>query len=1014
MAIQFNDITEIGDVFEVHSNIPIVGIQSIIGFTDVVLNETVNRYFVREFCYSLNGITYSDWLELSDEVLLDTFVPGTSVFDIRYRYTRSGTDSTGYLTFVSIQLIGVIEEVQNPDIFTDLYFNKFFNYNDDSVLRWAINVLNKLYNRGIIANYVERGVEGENDEDFLSFFGALTHFMAILVRYAREFKDFTLNDVLLTTYLRQKGIFVSDGMRLVDLQTLLANVYNNFIERGTNKIVSNELLRLLRKSNIDEFVWGLIEPEKTIWNVGNNSPMYRGTKGAVNLIKAYEFTKDVTLLDSFPLVEPSFITKYTDSDKDVLRILNASALSYFPIDTMFSGIGDAINLGKSILIDSRLSYEITFQVKQAVLGDYLSLNVYLYDKDENLLTDSPISAIDGSQTNVAIGSEPLLQNGLYYFVRIILFNENIPYNALNIPDIGFGNHMIINNSEAKFMSVELGTFIEGGGDWDGYNDLRIYDFKVRPLMTQMANGFVMIPNIITSFIENNSEEQNKIVENKIKRFLIPYNSILINQFLDELTVPTGTPLRIVVSHTNETLIGADNGTITIIAIGGTMPYQYSVDNGSTFQNSGLFTNLSPATYNILVKDKNDVEVTDTVVISQGVTDLDFNFVVVLASRLDVADGIITVLASGGILPYFYSRNGIDYFVSNVLAGILPGNYTVYVKDTNGDIVNKPVVVGAVRDKIVTFNVVNENSVVIASAIVSVISENYSTNILGVAVMYLENGSYNFSIVKSGYRSNVLTTSIAANRNFNITLQTYYSITFTVKNSGGTELGNTTITTQQTPATQNSFTVVTPTGSGIIVKTEVIAGYYEFVVSRTGYSDEIVSLTVDGNENFDIVMAHPLFTLSVIVQEQSPADPIFGGLIIGLSDADVRYNGVSKISSNAVFTFAAGTYNLLVSRSNHETISQDVLLDVNKTMFVTLRKTFVNNTVRLNNGTVKYWSLVLSVGPTSFSGIDNGTGFCTLPLLMGEFYTFTFTGAFGTKVFTNVPIWANNYLFNLNY
>ena len=43
----------------------------------------------------------------------------------------------------------------------------------------------------------------------------------------------------------------------------------------------------------------------------------------------------------------------------------------------------------------------------------------------------------------------------------------------------------------------------------------------------------------------------------------------------------------------------DNGRITIIASGANL--QYSIDNGATFQNARIFTNLTDGTYTIVVK-----------------------------------------------------------------------------------------------------------------------------------------------------------------------------------------------------------------------------------------------------------------------------------------------------------------------------------------------------------------------------------------------------------------------------
>ncbi|MCA0133431.1 Ig-like domain-containing protein, partial [Winogradskyella alexanderae] len=57
--------------------------------------------------------------------------------------------------------------------------------------------------------------------------------------------------------------------------------------------------------------------------------------------------------------------------------------------------------------------------------------------------------------------------------------------------------------------------------------------------------------------------------------------------------------------TNADCIGNNSGSFTINASGGTSPYQYSIDNGTTNQSSGLFENLSANNYDILVTDAND-------------------------------------------------------------------------------------------------------------------------------------------------------------------------------------------------------------------------------------------------------------------------------------------------------------------------------------------------------------------------------------------------------------------------
>lgn len=51
---------------------------------------------------------------------------------------------------------------------------------------------------------------------------------------------------------------------------------------------------------------------------------------------------------------------------------------------------------------------------------------------------------------------------------------------------------------------------------------------------------------------------------------------------------------------------------------------------------------------------------------------------------DLEDGTVTVHATSDDTPLTYSLNDVDYQASNVFSDLAPGNYTVYVKDSNPD------------------------------------------------------------------------------------------------------------------------------------------------------------------------------------------------------------------------------------------------------------------------------------------------------------------------------------------
>jgi gliding motility-associated-like protein len=72
-------------------------------------------------------------------------------------------------------------------------------------------------------------------------------------------------------------------------------------------------------------------------------------------------------------------------------------------------------------------------------------------------------------------------------------------------------------------------------------------------------------------------------------------------FTHDVTIAT-TPFEIADIETVNPITGENNGEINILVSGGLPPFQYSIDNGLTFQDSSHFTGLGPGTYSISVID----------------------------------------------------------------------------------------------------------------------------------------------------------------------------------------------------------------------------------------------------------------------------------------------------------------------------------------------------------------------------------------------------------------------------
>ncbi len=142
-------------------------------------------------------------------------------------------------------------------------------------------------------------------------------------------------------------------------------------------------------------------------------------------------------------------------------------------------------------------------------------------------------------------------------------------------------------------------------------------------------------------------------------------------------------------------VNCNNGNTGSILVshgsGWVAPLQFTI-NGGTPQADSLFTGLQVGTYIIAIKDATNCTSNITVSIIQAFPNLTLTHTLIPPGCS--IPGAIIITASGGNAAYQYSLDGIAYQASNSLAVTTNGNYTVYVKDGNGCIATKQVVVNA--------------------------------------------------------------------------------------------------------------------------------------------------------------------------------------------------------------------------------------------------------------------------------------------------------------------------------
>ena len=133
------------------------------------------------------------------------------------------------------------------------------------------------------------------------------------------------------------------------------------------------------------------------------------------------------------------------------------------------------------------------------------------------------------------------------------------------------------------------------------------------------------------------------------------------------------------SQTNNVCFGAAAGSVTITGTGGTSPYSF-VMNGGTSQSSGLYSSLTAGSYTVVVTDANSCTATVPVSVTEPTQ------VTVTASKADAtcgaSNGSITANGANGTSPYTYSINGVTFQAGNTFTGLAASTYTVTVKDAN--------------------------------------------------------------------------------------------------------------------------------------------------------------------------------------------------------------------------------------------------------------------------------------------------------------------------------------------
>lgn len=557
------DFPRIGRGFSVSTQIiPPSGLLAIVREID---SQGIYRFSVD------GGKTYTDWKVFNSSAVKE--IGGlTDSFDLVFDYVYgSFPNMPEFNVFASNSLASENRNVQ----YDKSIFKLFFDNDDERVLLWSMNVLEKLFSSGIVPLYIKR----DNQDDYNSFFLAITQFFAYIVIYSRQFRKLEDSDLLIKEFIEGWGIVYENINSLTERQYLFNNWKNEFYKRGTSQIISSgeviesELKRLVGYKSPNEFIFAILAPQDVGWCLGWSSPTWTGTETVNALSKGYDygigytgenygdfmsFSKNEITLDNegnsvtneirtshnweIQIDEGNIPSRYFE-DKTVgvnnieqYPIIGSVTAEYLediytlkPTGSGRSGISSEVDKSKMIEVYVGLDYEVTVWVRAESLDPQnIEFGVDCYNY--NLEKVKPVKVTDFRDSTSFFEGDtyqsPCKVPGVYYQLRGIIYNvktEKKPDFYLN-----FENGRPLRFMDTiKYMAPYVVQNREGV-----VSDIHIAGICVKPINLPFSQGYLGQKNVVAMYSTINTPRTKSDIEEFIKNYLVSYKNVMSYTWLD--------------------------------------------------------------------------------------------------------------------------------------------------------------------------------------------------------------------------------------------------------------------------------------------------------------------------------------------------------------------------------------------------------------------------------------------------------------------------------------------------
>ena len=523
-----------------------------------------------------NGTILSDWQLVGTQTVASkkhNFSYSLSQGQaLQIKFTRSQDNVSGSIEFVKFYtedstytLLGRETPTLDASMFSSVNLDK-------STTDLENNLFKKLYYRGIVPNYIERGRNRSltEDADYVILFSTIARFFAIIIKFFKRWESLINDGEMLKELLRNYGIQFNEGkITITELQKLVQNIYNEFSKRGTKEMfmlegdqradgtevaLDGEFMRMINAERCTELLVENIPNTEMGWYLAKSSPMYRGLSNDCYDLNKFGLNK--RLYTDVAEFKSAFLwfgnvalgTTRTGYEGKTIRL-----------NTSLSGIGrTSVNTDAKdymIPVDACMDYEITVALKVVTASSGGKIMAYVegFNRDKVKLPDAFVTpnkstvvmTVNPAGESIICGNWfqygecPITyfrtQND-YYIRFIIKAYSSSPQTEYKL-NIGIGNELHFNNSFVRYI---LPTFLVSG------SAIEVFNIHMRPLVRGtninpiigkdiencFSLGFLQASNFVHMYLRNrNATMSEQGVEDFINRYMMPYSGCNLITFI---------------------------------------------------------------------------------------------------------------------------------------------------------------------------------------------------------------------------------------------------------------------------------------------------------------------------------------------------------------------------------------------------------------------------------------------------------------------------------------------------